>query len=194
MVNPKTATHLVRKGESPGSADDVQHTPPRLLLPRQAASRQQRLDVWANSTAGSTSGCAAHCGVWGGRRGRQVRGLKETDQATDLAAKRGNNPAKEPRVFLTGCSWCHSQACPIGGQPSLQPSDEGSPGSELPTERPQEAGPQHAGCPHACSTHPFMVDGAVLGKVLVGAATPAQENHQRLSSPRLLPTSVGAVL
>ena len=61
-------------------------------------------------------------------------------------------------------------------------------------ERAPPEGAQSTGSPHACSTHPFVIDGAVLGQVLVGAASPAQENHQRQSSPSLLPTLVRAVL
>lgn len=92
-----------------------------------------------------------------------------------------------PHVFLPGHSWCRSQAGHTGGQPLLQPRDEGSQGLEPPPEQPQMAETQRTGGPHACSTHPFVVDGAVLGKVLVRAATPAQKNHQRLPSPSLLP-------
>lgn len=37
-----------------------------------------------------------------------------------------------PRVFLPGHSWCRSQAGHTGGQPLLQPRDEGSQGLEPP--------------------------------------------------------------
>ena len=85
----------------------------------------------------------------------------------------------------------------IPGPASLQPKGEGSQGSELP-QFPLRADTGGRAPAHwvstACSTHPFVVDGTVLGKVLVGAATPAQENHQRLSSPSFLPTLARAVL
>ena len=89
MVSPKTETHLVRKGESPRSPDYAQRTRPRFLLPTEAALANRDLRSGLTPQLGAHLGWAVHCGAWGGRKGEQVRGLKGTDQATELAAKGG---------------------------------------------------------------------------------------------------------
>lgn len=193
MVNPRTETLLVIQGGSPRSPRYAQHTRPRLLLPRKIAPAQRDLMSGLTPQPGAQWGWSDTVGFGEEGRGSRSGGWGGIDQATELAAK-GNNPAQVPMGPASS-----SQASPgaiprpawplTGGQPPRQPGDEGSQGGEPPA-----GGPQRTGSPHSCSTHPFVIDGAVLGQVLVRAASPAQENHQRGSSPSLLPISVRAVL
>lgn len=165
---------------------------------QKGSTSPERFEVWADASVGSTVEMICHLGAWGGRK-REVRGLEGTDQATELAAK-GDNPAQVPMGPASS-----SQASPgaiprparplTDGQLPRQPGDEGS--LEMRAAKAESAPPEGAQStesPHARSTHPFVIDGAVLGQVLVGTASPAQENHQRQSSPSLLSTFVGAVL
>ena len=102
---------LVRQGGGPRSPHYAQHTRPRLLLRKEAAPAQKDLRSGLMPQPGAQWGWSATVGLGEEERGRAGGWRGQTRPRSWLQRVIILPKSPWPSIFLTGQSWCHSQAC-----------------------------------------------------------------------------------